>query len=225
MTASLVLAAVADVPVEPGADEARDWLIGELSKTPYQAAQPTWFDRLSQAVADWFASLRVPDGSGFSGLIPLIVVLVVVALIVVAFLVYGRPRINRHSRAPIGSLFGTDDTRSAAELRASAARAAAAGDFTTAVEESFRALARGLEERTVVTTSPGTTAQDFSRRAATAFPPARDELAAGAGLFDDVRYLDRPATHADYERIVTLDRRLQNERPATLDRVPSELIR
>ncbi|MCS5716334.1 DUF4129 domain-containing protein [Herbiconiux sp. CPCC 205716] len=223
--AAATTAVVADVPVEPGADEAREWMIGELSKAPYQAAQPTWFDRVSQAVADWFSSLRVPDGSGFGGLIPLIGVVIVVVVLVVVFLVYGRPRLNRRSRVEIGGLFGTDDTRSAAELRASAARAAAAGDFTVAVEEAFRGLARGLTERTIVTTSPGTTAQDFSRRAATSFPGARGELADGAGLFDGVRYLDRSADRADYDRIVLLDRRLQAERPVALEAVPGELVR
>lgn len=218
-------AAVADVPVEPGADEAREWMIGELSKAPYQAAQPTWFDLLSQAIGDWFASLRVPDGSGLGGLIPLIGVVIVVVVLVVVFLVYGRPRLNRRSRAEIGGLFGTDDTRSAAELRASAARAAAAGDYTVAVEEAFRGLARGLTERTIVTTSPGTTAQDFSRRAGTSFPAARGELADGAALFDGVRYLDRPADRAGYDRIVGLDRRLQTERPVALEAVPAELVR
>lgn len=225
MMGPLLQAVVADVPVEPGADEARDWVVGELSKPPYQAAQPTWFDRVSQAVGDWFASLRVPDGSGFGGLVPLVVVLIVVALIVVAFLVFGRPRLNRRSTAPVGALFGADDTRSAAELRASAARAAEAGDLVTAVEEAFRALARGLAERTIVSTSPGTTAQDFSRRAASSFPAAREELGAGAVLFDGVRYLDRPASREDYDRIVALDRRLQNERPVALERVPGEVLR
>ncbi|MBF4574411.1 DUF4129 domain-containing protein [Herbiconiux sp. VKM Ac-1786] len=223
--AAALPAAVTDVPVEPGADEAREWMIGELSKPPYQAAQPTWFDLLSRAIGDWFSSLRVPDGSGLGGLIPLIGVVIVVVVLVVVFLVYGRPRLNRRSRAEIGGLFGTDDTRSAAELRASAARAAAAGDFTVAVEEAFRGLARGLTERTIVTTSPGTTAQDFSRRAGSSFPAALGELADGAALFDGVRYLDRSADRADYDRIVALDRRLQTERPVALEAVPAELVR
>ena len=39
-------------------------------------------------------------------------------------------------------------------MRRAAERAAAAGDYTTAIAELFRALARGLAERTVVTTHP-----------------------------------------------------------------------
>lgn len=216
---------IAELPVDPDADQAREWLVTELGKPAYQAARPTWFDLVSKAIGDWIASLRVPDGSGFGGLIPLVVVLVVVALIVVAFVVFGRPRLNRRSQVSPGALFGDDDTRSSAELRASAERAAAGGDFVTAIEEAFRALARQLAERTIVMTAPGTTARDFSGRAARAFPAAADELAACAALFDGVRYLDEVGDRAGYDRVRTLERRLQAERPAALDRIESEMVR
>lgn len=218
---------VSDLPVDPDADRAREWLSTELGKPPYQAARPTWFDLLAQGFQDWLDSLRLPDGSGLSlqGIVTLIIVLVVVALIVVAFVVYGRPRLNRRSKVAPGALFGSDDTRSSEELRRSAGRAAAAGDFRLAIEEAFRALARQLAERTVVSTAPGTTAQDFARRAASAFPPAGDELRAGAGLFDGVRYLEQPGSRAEYERIAALDRRLQTERPVRLEPVVSEPVR
>ncbi|MFB2581167.1 DUF4129 domain-containing protein [Herbiconiux sp. P15] len=214
-----------EVPVEPDAETAREWLLGELSKPPYQAARPSWFDRVAQGIGEWLDSLRVPDGAGLTGLVPLIVVLVVVALIVVAFLVFGRPRLNRRSQVQPGSLFGADDARSAAELRASAARAAAQGDFTVAVEEAFRALARQLAERTVVLTAPGTTARDFAGRAGEAFPSRRDELVGCAVLFDGVRYLGETGTHAQYDRVTALDRQLQNERPVAMDRVDHEVVR
>jgi hypothetical protein len=219
MTWTALGAHVAAIPVDPGADEAREWLETELGKPAYQAARPTWFDLVAQAIGDWIASLRVPDGSGFSALVPLVVVTVVVVLIVVAFLVFGRPRVNRRSSVASGALFGADDMRSSAELRASAERAAAGGDFVTAIEESFRALARQLAERTIVTTAPGSTAQDFAGRAGRSFPSSADELRACAALFDDVRYLDRPGAPGDYERVRALDRRLQAERPAALDAI------
>lgn len=216
---------VTDIPVDPGADEARRWMIDELSKPPYQAARPTWFDQASQAFGEWLNSLRVPDGSGLGGLVPLAIVVGVVILVVVAFLVFGRPRLNRRSRVEPGALFGADDTRTAAELRASAARAAEQGDFATAVQEAFRALARQLAERTVVTTSPGTTAHDFAARAGISFPPRRDELAFCARLFEGVRYLGDPGSRAGYDRVTALDRRLQAERPETLERLESVVLR
>ncbi len=216
---------LADVPVDPDADTARDLLLGELGKPVYQEARPTWFDLVSKAIGDWIASLRVPDGSGLGGLIPLVVVIVVVALVVVAFLVFGRPRLNRRSQVSAGALFGADDSRSAAELRAAAARAAAGGDFTLAIEEAFRGLARGLAERTVLSTAPGTTAQDFARRAGRAFPALQAELAAGAARFDGVRYLDQPGTREGYDGIAALDRRVQSERPAELEAIETLVVR
>ncbi|WP_245741658.1 DUF4129 domain-containing protein [Herbiconiux ginsengi] len=218
-------ALVTDIPVDPDADQARQWVLDELAKPPYEAARPTWFDQLSQSFGEWLSSLRVPDGSGFGGLVPLAIVIAVVALLVVAFLVFGRPRLNRRSQVKTGALFGTDDTRSAAELRASAARAADQGDFGTAIQEAFRALARQLAERTIVTTSPGTTAHDFAARAGASFPAHRDELAACARLFDGVRYLDEPGTRAGFDRVTGLDRRMQSERPEVLERIESVVVR
>lgn len=226
MTAMLApVAFVTDIPVDPDADQARQWVLDELGKPPYEAARPTWFDQLSQSFGEWLGSLRVPDGSGFSGLVPLAIVIAVVVLLVVAFLVFGRPRLNRRSQVKTGALFGADDTRSAAELRASAARAADQGDFGTAIQEAFRALARQLAERTVVTTSPGTTAHDFAVRAGGSFPAHRDELAGCARLFDGVRYLDEAGTRDGFDRVTSLDRRMQSERPEVLERVESVVVR
>jgi len=219
------LQVLADIPVDPDADTARDLLLGELGKPAYQEARPTWFDLVSKSIGDWFSSLRVPDGSGFSGVIPLVGVIIVVVLVVVAFLVFGRPRLNRRSQFSAGALFGVDDARSATELRAAAARAAAAGDFTLAIQEAFRGLARGLAERTVLSTAPGTTAQDFARRAGLAFPSLQVELAAGAARFDGVRYLDQPGTREGYDGIAALDRRVQSERPAALEAVDALVVR
>ncbi|WP_382307392.1 DUF4129 domain-containing protein [Herbiconiux sp. UC225_62] len=216
---------VTDIPVDPDADQARQWVLDELAKPPYEAARPTWFDQLSQGFGEWLSSLRVPDGSGLGGLVPLAVVIIVVVLLVVAFLVFGRPRLNRRSQVKTGALFGADDTRSAAELRASAARAADRGDFGTAIQEAFRALARQLAERTVVTTSPGTTAHDFAGRAGVSFPSHREELAACARLFDGVRYLDEPGTRENFDRVTALDRRMQTERPEVLERIENVVLR
>ncbi|MCS5716576.1 DUF4129 domain-containing protein [Herbiconiux sp. CPCC 205763] len=218
-------ALVTDIPVDPDAHQARQWMLDELSKPPYEAARPTWFDQLSQAFGEWLGSLRVPDGSGFGGLVPLAIVIAVVVLLVVAFLVFGRPRLNRRSQVKTGALFGADDTRSAVELRASAARAADQGDFSTAIQEAFRALARQLAERTIVTTSPGTTAHDFALRAGASFPSHSDELGACARLFDGVRYLDERGSREGFDRVTSLDRRMQADRPTALERIESVVVR
>lgn len=211
-----------DVPVVPDAPEARDWLVEELSKPEYAAAQPSLFDLLSQQFFEWLTGLFRPGESVPLDWLPVAGVVLVVAGLVAALLIWGMPRVNRRSR-PTAGLFGDDDRRTAAELRAAAARAAGAGDWTLAVLEQFRAVARGLAERTIVLVSPGTTAHDFAGRAATAFPLASDALAQAADDFDGVRYLGRDGTAGQYEQLRSLDARLHKLSPAALeqhDQVP-----
>jgi hypothetical protein len=209
----------ASVPVDPSAPEAQQWLREELAKAPYQAAKPTWFDRLSQGFIDWLGSLTAPSGDGWDGWVPLILTLVVVAVLVVAFLIFGRPRLNRRSALSAevsGSLFGLDDRRSADEMRRAARAAATAENWSLASQEAYRALARGLAERTVLLVSPGTTAHDFAVRASVAFPHERERLVAAAAVFDQVRYLGNPGTGQGYRTVADLDTELAQARPAVL---------
>lgn len=202
-----------DVPVAPDADEARDLLLEELAKQEYQAAKPTWFDELIRSFTEWLDNLAAPAGSG--GLpIPGIVVgaVVIVVVLVLAFLLFGMPRLNRRS-AITGSLFGEDDARSAAEMRSAAEAAARAGDYSLATAEMFRSIARGLAERTVLTTSPGTTAHDFGARAGRAFPDRTADIEHAAAAFDDVRYLGKDGTQAGYTQIASLERALRTAKP------------
>ena len=200
-----------DVPVDPDAEQARQWIIAELSKPAYQAAQPTWFDRLSSAFWNWLTSLNFGD-TGTNGVILLIAVVIVAAAVVAAFLLFGAPRLNRRS-AMTGALFGEDDDRSANAIRAAADAAADRQEWTLAIEELFRSIARGLAERTVVTTSPGTTARDFAARAGIPFPPYADRLASAARVFDGVRYLGREGTEAAFRETARLESELRTARP------------
>jgi len=202
-----------DVPVDPEPPEARDWLIDELAKPIYQAAQPTLFDRIAQAIRDWLNSLQFGEVQGPPALGLGAVVIGVVVALVVAFLIFGLPRFNRRSRVT-GSLFGEDDERTAERMRRDAEAAASRGDWATAIAEAFRALARGLAERTIVTTTPGTTARDFAVRAGVAFPDSASALAAAAVVFDDVRYLGRPGDARQYAELAALESRLRTAKAA-----------
>jgi hypothetical protein len=192
-----------DAPVEPGVEQARRWLLDELARPVYQAAEPTWFDRLSKAIGDWIAGLFT-GGGGSGGILPLIGLIGVVALLVVALLVYGMPRLNRRARSTT-MLFGDADARTAAQMRRAAGAAAASGDWSSAIIERFRAIARTASDRTVVSIHPGTTADDFARRAGVAYPGAASRLVDAARAFDAVRYLGAPGTAAEYDSIAALD--------------------
>lgn len=201
----------AEPPLAPDPDAARDLLQRELSRPQYAEAQPNWFDRAAQAVGDWLAGLRLPDGSGSPWALVVIVVAIAIVLLV-AYVVFGPPRRSRRRAMP-GALFGADDVRTADQLRASSAGAAASGDLAVAIEERFRAIARGLHERALVTTSPGTTAHGFSAQASGAFPALAEPFAGAADDFDHVRYLGGIGSADAYERMVALDTACQAARP------------
>jgi uncharacterized protein DUF4129 len=211
--AALLAALPLDVPVDPDAPEAQDWIVEELSKPEYQAAQPNWFDRVSREIFEWLMD-ALQNGGQLQGpptLVLTIVLVLVVGAIVFAILIFGVPRRGKRS-AVAGSIFGDHDERSAARIRQDAERAATAGDFSTAIAELFRAIARGLAEREVLTTFPGTTATDFAARSGSVFPSHADRLRLAAQDFDGVRYLDRVGTAEQYAAMAALERDLRTAR-------------
>ena len=81
-----------DIPVDPSSPDAQDWIRTELTKPEYQTAKPTWFDLASKAVMDWIQSLfSGPTGDAGPVLLAVVVVLIA-ALVVIAFVIFGRPR-------------------------------------------------------------------------------------------------------------------------------------
>jgi hypothetical protein len=202
-----------DVPVDPDAAEARDLLSEELAKQAYISAQPTWWDELLGGIGDWIQNLQVGSAQGPPAFGLLVLVIALAVILLITFLVFGLPRLNRRSSVA-GALFGEDDSRTAAQMRAAANSAAGRGDYASAIAEMFRAIARGLAERTVLSTSPGTTAHDFGARAGEVFPAHAGKLAVAASAFDEVRYLGRPGELAQFETVAGLERELRAAKPA-----------
>ncbi|AGW42214.1 hypothetical protein O159_22440 [Leifsonia xyli subsp. cynodontis DSM 46306] len=200
--------------MDPSSPDAHDWIRQELVKPEYQAAKPTWFDLVWKAVGDGLAALFQGSGGDAGPVLLAVIVLIVAGIVVAAFFVFGRPRVNRQAAASRRAVLGGVDARTAQELRSAAAAAARAGDWALAIEEQFRALAVGLDERTLVSLSPGTTATEFAARAAAAVPEEAETLREASRAFDDVRYLDRPGTESRYQLLVALDQRLQTRRAA-----------
>lgn len=205
---------IVGVPVEPDAPDARELLIDELSDPAYAESQPTWFDLLSQAVLDWLASLTFGDGGASSPVVLVVLLALLVVAVLAAILIYGLPRWRQRSRLS-DELFGERDVRTARQLRRDAERAANAGDWPTAIAERYRAIARALDERTIVTTLPGTTAHGFAAAAGRQFGGHANSLQRAADRFDEVRYLGRPGDAAGYTFVRELDE--------TIDRAPSPL--
>ncbi|MFG6402011.1 DUF4129 domain-containing protein [Microbacterium sp. P04] len=210
--AELLLAGAA---LTPDRDDAREWAERELQDPAYAAAEPNLIDRAAQAVGRFFESLfggGIPSawGPAFAVIASIVVVVIVVA----ALLIWGRPRSVARVRADErAELFGETDVRSAVELRRLAAAAAARSDWDDAIVLRFRAVARGVVERTAVEVPAGTTVHGFARTAAAIFPAEAGRMDAAAAAFDDVRYLRRRGTREMYDNIAALDDSLARARP------------
>jgi hypothetical protein len=200
-------------PLTPDRATARRWAIEELADPDYARARPNpiiqglqWlFDRLNEIIADLPGNPSA-TGAVVAGLLALLAVAVLAWVATV-------PRRRAARAAAAGDVFG--DTRlSADEHRARARDAAAEARWREAVQEAFRGLARGLEERAVLDVRAGRTADEIAREAGAAFPGEAGELTAAARAFDDVTYGGRHGSRAAYEAVSTTDTRVVRTRPA-----------
>jgi hypothetical protein len=108
-----------------------------------------------------------------------------------------------------------EQDRAAAEHRALADAAFAAGDVAAAIRHRFRAVIRGLEERGLLDPQPGRTVDEAAAEAAAVLPEHASPLQAAVGVFDDVWYGGRAATVAAYRQVAAIDDELQHARPTT----------
>lgn len=195
-----------DIPIEPDADTARQWLVDELSRDAYQTSGRTYIDE----ILDWFR--RLFDGLfnstgnlGFAG-VPGSVVAIVLSLLlagVIALIVWGPLRSSRRRKAS-HTVF-EDDERDSAAMRDAAAEAAARGDWTLAVIERFRGMVRDVESAGWVGVVPGMTAYEFVTQAGMRVPPLATEFDWAGDLFDRIRYGHDAVDRAHYDRMVALD--------------------
>jgi len=106
----------------------------------------------------------------------------------------------------------TEETITAAQLRARAEAALADGRTEDAVADGFRALAVRQVERGRLADTPGTTAQEAARALAGEYPGLRARVGGSAELFDAVIYGDRSATRDQAVDVLELDDELKGRR-------------
>jgi len=199
-----------DLPVDLGRDEARELARQELSKPSYDRDTP-----ITTRVIQWIAEriedlLAAASGTFSSGLAIAVIVVIVVALAVLVVLRTG-PLARRGARRAAPVL--PDQRRTASDHRAAADDAAGDGDWNTAVLERFRAVIAGLEERGVLDTRAGRTADEAAVEAGAVLPGVAEILRAGATRFDAVRYGARHAGPADDAALRELDDAVTTARP------------
>jgi hypothetical protein len=199
-----------DVPVTPDAETARRWVTHELAQPEYHT-QPPAIVRLINWVLDQLSQLET--GTGLNTTALAVATAVVVGLVVAALYVAGPVRRARAARSS-GRVWDEDDTRTAAQLRDQAQAAAEADWWALAVAEWFRAVVRGLEERTIIDERPGRTAAEAATVAADHLPDLATDLVRGAHLFDEVVYGGRDATASDEARMRALELAVRQARTA-----------
>ena len=200
------------VPVEPDADQARNWLENELSRAEYQDAQPGLLERAVAKILEFFAELL----SGIQGVgAPvgiLLLALGAVVLLALAVLVV-RPRLNARKK-PAGLFDETAADQDAAGHRALAEQAARSGNWDAALAERLRAILRSAEERIILHPQPGRTAREAGTSLSAVFPAAAEEIHWLSRRFDEVRYGGSRAAEPDARRAADLDSALLASRPA-----------
>jgi hypothetical protein len=202
----------AEPPVLPGRDEARRWAEEELAKPEYRDAAPGWLDSVWADILDWLRSLD--GGSGPDSTVAAPWIGVAIAVLIGAAVILARPRLNAKAKRT-GDVFDADATVSADAYRGRAAAAAAAGNWSSAVVDCFRALVRTAEDRALFDARPGRTADEVAHELATPFPSEAGRLTQAARTFDGIRYGNESAGQTDYAAVHELDAVLQSLTPAS----------
>jgi hypothetical protein len=189
-------------------DAAHDAAQRELSKPMYPRAS------LSERFFDWIDELLykiMVEGSAIPGGWFTITVLLIILVIAAVVAVRVARRTMRTNRGRSAALFDSHELTSA-EHRATAEQYATQGDWAAAIRHRLRAVARHLEETSVLDPVPGRTATELARDAAAAVPDLTAELRGAAVTFNDVTYGERPGTETAYRTIADLDDHLRSRR-------------
>jgi Domain of unknown function (DUF4129) len=204
-----------DVPIDIGRSDAADAARSELSKAVYAADRPSLQQRVIQWVLDQIGkALDALSSVAPGGILGLLVLVAIVVGVVILVLRRTGP-LQRSSAGDVPLFVGR--LRSAAEYRAAADAAAAAGDWDEAVLQRFRAVVRSLEERDILEPRPGRTADEAAAVAARALPSCAPGLRQAARSFDDVAYGRRARDQQADATLRELDRQLAATRPEHLD--------
>ncbi len=203
-----------DIPVTPGEDEAREWVIEELRKPVYNQGE-SLLDRLFSWLINSFAETF--DFSSTSGVLtwPVVIALLAGAAVVAAWLLAGPIRMRIEARRAAASAPLTFDPRSQAEISQSALEAAAQGDWNTALLERFRAIIASFEERGILDAREGRTAFEAARDGSAVLGAWEHELIGVSVTFDSVFYGRKDATEAQYLSATTLATALEKAHRAT----------
>ncbi|WP_353507634.1 DUF4129 domain-containing protein [Intrasporangium sp.] len=199
------------VPVDPSAEEAREWVRRELAKPEY-ADDRGLLQRVIEWVSELIADLLGRGPGGLPGWVLPVALAVAAGLVALLLLV----KVRREARA--GGAGRREAVLDETHLRADAYRARAraaheAGDMEAATMDWFRAIAAGAAERAIIDDNPGRTAHEVSVALTGIFPEEARALARAADQFDAIRYGDVGVDATVARFVGDLDGRLAAARP------------
>ena len=210
----LALTAAAGVDRQTG----RDWVERELSKSEYAENDLTPLEQLGRWLSSIIDSLLNATLRSNSPWWLLVVIIVAAALIGV--IIWRIRRIGLRSAALPSAAFDPVQTLpEPGPWRASAARAAAAGDLRAAVIDQARAIFAVLGAEHIVALDSAATAAEIAAEAGRILPEHARELTRVATVFDDLVFgsadVDPDIDLAvAYERFASFDRTLSSQSEA-----------
>jgi hypothetical protein len=191
-------------------DAAHEAAQRELGKAIYP--KPSLTDRFYDWLAELLYKLVNASASVPGGWLTITVLGILLLIAIVVAIRIARRTMHTNRRGE-HDLFG-DQELSAAQHRATAEQYAAEGNWSAAIRHRLRAVARQLEESSVLDPVPGRTATELARDAGAAIPALASELRRAAEAFNDVTYGERPGTEAAYRTIADLDDHLRSRTSA-----------
>ena len=210
-----------EVRVDRDAETAGRWAVSELADPIYHRRE-SLLDVAVGWLIERLAEMQDALGSVDTRAAALVLAALVVIGVVITLVVVGPVRRARRAGRGSAEVF-VDDERTAAELRASADALAAAGRWSEAVLDRYRAILRSLDERAVLDDRPGRTAHEAAVEAAAVLPARSDDLHRASRLFDDVCYGDVQATADDDAWLREVDAAVRSTRPAARP-TPGDLL-
>jgi hypothetical protein len=185
-------------------DAAHDAAQRELNKPIYPRGSLT--DQLISWLDDLLHHLIVGGASVPGGWLTIMVLLILLAIAAFVTIRVAR-RTMRTSRGQASGLFGSVEM-SSSEHRAAAEQSARQEDWASAIRHRVRAIARHLEETSMLNPMPGRTATELARDAGRELPGLAGRLRSAAAVFNDVSYGGLPGTEPEYRMVTDLDQNL-----------------
>ncbi|WP_228282780.1 hypothetical protein [Brevibacterium atlanticum] len=176
----------------------REWVEHELSKSEYSANDLTPLEQIGRWLSNLWESLV---GAALRANSPWLLILVVLALAgIIALIVWRVRRVGlRRTGVPLSAFDPVVSLPEPGPWRERAARAAAAGDFRTAVLDESRAIFAVLSVKQIVSLESSATANEIAQDAEAELP---DHAAVHnvAEVFNDLLYGDETGLSARPDR-------------------------